>query len=272
MAGLMERQLFSTKSFDLDPLAIRALIRRIAQTVHGPPAQAKALLLADFRLASVHDLAAILKWALARLIRSSPPSTSSPTPTATATPADRRPRRGLVDWQAYLTWRAYEHGASHAPQAFQAFLSPLPPSTAALLDRLFHLLARTLAFAVHNGNSAPRLAALFAPLLFGLAPDMAFHPTYDAYCKIANATQHLLLAYVRYQAELDSQRGIHPSLIIQVFSFLSFPFPPIADPIFRTSSRDTIIPPHARFTSRRTKRQIRRCCTSARTSGPMRPI
>jgi hypothetical protein len=42
-----------------------------------------------------------------------------------------------------------------------------------------------------------RLARLFGSLLFGLPEDETFDKTYEAFVKAGNATEHLLLAYIR---------------------------------------------------------------------------
>lgn len=49
-----------------------------------------------------------------------------------------------------------------------------------------------------------KLARLFGPLLFGLPEDDTFERTYDAYIKAGNATEHLLLAYIRDTGTLET--------------------------------------------------------------------
>jgi hypothetical protein len=52
-----------------------------------------------------------------------------------------------------------------------------------------------------SGHTPPTLSPLFGPLLFGLGPPtLAFHHTYIRYLWTTNATEHLILAYIRWQA------------------------------------------------------------------------
>ena len=51
-----------------------------------------------------------------------------------------------------------------------------------------------------SGHTPPTLSPLFGPLLFGLGPPtLAFHHTYIHYLWATNATEHLILAYIRWQ-------------------------------------------------------------------------
>ena len=44
-----------------------------------------------------------------------------------------------------------------------------------------------------------RLASLFSPYIFGLADDQTFDATYEEWQKATDATEHLILAYIRDQ-------------------------------------------------------------------------
>lgn len=48
-----------------------------------------------------------------------------------------------------------------------------------------------------------RLARLFGALMFGLPEDETFEKTYDSYIKVSNATEHLLLAYIRDMSTME---------------------------------------------------------------------
>lgn len=69
-----------------------------------------------------------------------------------------------------------------------------------------------------------RLARLFGPLLFGLPEDETFERTYEAYCRASNATEHLFLAFIRYQA---SQQPLPTRLMEHVAGYPSMLSPEI---------------------------------------------
>ncbi len=55
-------------------------------------------------------------------------------------------------------------------------------------------------YSLKNGMMPGKLAKHFGCVLFGLPEDETFARTYDAYVRASNATEHLLLAYIRFQA------------------------------------------------------------------------
>lgn len=87
------------------------------------------------------------------------------------------------------------------PQAhFGAFLEPLEPLLQSLIAGLLTLLTRFTAHSSSSGHTPPTLSPLFGPLLFGLGPStLAFHHTYVHYLRTTTATEHLMLAYIRWQ-------------------------------------------------------------------------
>lgn len=83
---------------------------------------------------------------------------------------------------------------------FSAFLEPLEPLLCSLLTGLFTLLSRFTAHSASSGHTPPTLSPLFGPLLFGLGPStLNFHHAYIHYLRATTATEHLILAFIRWQ-------------------------------------------------------------------------
>lgn len=65
---------------------------------------------------------------------------------------------------------------------------------------LLSLLTRLTAHSAASGHTPPTLSPLFGPLLFGLGPAaLAFHHAYTHYLRAVHATEHILLAFIRWQ-------------------------------------------------------------------------
>lgn len=83
---------------------------------------------------------------------------------------------------------------------FSSFLDPLDPLLRSILVGLFTLLTRFAAHSASSGHTPPTLSPLFGPLLFGLGPStLNFHHAYMHYLHAVTATEHLLLAFIRWQ-------------------------------------------------------------------------
>ena len=83
---------------------------------------------------------------------------------------------------------------------FTAFLEPLDGLLRSLLVGLFTLLSRFTAHSASSGHTPPTLSPLFGPLLFGLGPStLNFHHAYMYYLRATTATEHLILAFIRWQ-------------------------------------------------------------------------
>jgi len=154
-------------------------------------------------------LAAVLKWTLARLGRVFP----VPIPVHEQSIKKGEPaadqnilvhQRGFLDLEIYSRWAAAEKKNGHPATAFSSFLDNLGSSSLALIVALFSLLSSTTSYSHKNGMSPSRLARLFGPLLFGLPEDETFEKTYEAFVKAGNATEHLLLAYIRDSGTIES--------------------------------------------------------------------
>lgn len=76
----------------------------------------------------------------------------------------------------------------------------MEPILQSLLVGLFELISRFTAHSASSGHTPPTLSPLFGPLLFGLGPStLAFHHVYVHYLRAASATEHLILAFIRWQ-------------------------------------------------------------------------
>jgi len=89
---------------------------------------------------------------------------------------------------------------NYPPAIFASFLDSLDPILQSLLITLLTLLSRLSAHSASSGHTPPTLSPLFGPLLFGLgASSLSFHHAYHRYLRATNATEHLILAFVRWQ-------------------------------------------------------------------------
>lgn len=86
------------------------------------------------------------------------------------------------------------------PGHFSTFLPDLPAVLRSTLLTLLSLLTRLTAHSAASGHTPPTLSPLFGPLLFGLGPAaLAFHHAYLHYLRAVHATEHILLAFIRWQ-------------------------------------------------------------------------
>ena len=89
---------------------------------------------------------------------------------------------------------------NYPPDFFASFLDVLDPVLQSLLITLFTLLSRLSAHSASSGHTPPSLSPLFGPLLFGLGHSpLSFHHAYHRYLRATNATEHLILAFIRWQ-------------------------------------------------------------------------
>ncbi len=92
----------------------------------------------------------------------------------------------------------------YQPMHFSYFIDQLNPLLSSLLVGLLTLLTRFTAHSSTTGHTPPTLSSLFGPLLFGLGPStLAFHHVYVRYLHAATATEHLILAFIRWQDAPD---------------------------------------------------------------------
>ncbi|KAN0059985.1 hypothetical protein ACQY0O_007958 [Thecaphora frezii] len=207
--GLDSPLIFSSMALDLNPDNTASLIR--AYQSSGPYTHRQALSAAfqeEVQYANSHDLAAVIKWAFARMGRVLAVPVPSSIPTKKGEVREEMvyiQQRGFLDLDHYNVWRESERRSRYSPESFNSFSQQLQPVSAQLLSSLFSLLSSTASYSLKNGMVPAKLAKHFGPLLFGLPEDETFARTYDAYVRASNATEHLLLAYIRSQAVVSAQ-------------------------------------------------------------------
>lgn len=188
-------------ALDLSHHAVTSLIQSLVQSP-------SSFLTSDVKYAGPHDLAAVLKWTLARLGRVYPVPVPIQESTKRKGASEEEKvlvhQRGFLEMESYVRWAGQERKNGYPMTAFTSFLNTLSPSSLALLVAVFSLLSSTTAYSLKNGMTPSRLSRLFGPLLFGLPEDETFEKTYDAYVKAGNATEHLLLAYIRDASTVES--------------------------------------------------------------------
>ncbi|KAJ1020154.1 hypothetical protein NDA16_004434 [Ustilago loliicola] len=196
--GLDNPLIFSSMALDLSPSNIASLIKLFTST----SGRLSSAFVDELRFANSHDLAALIKWAFARMGR----VLAVPVPVPGAKKGQVREemvyvqQRGFLDLESYNAWREQERRHHYPATAFKDFLAHLRQDNAKLLSSLFSLLSSTASYSLKNGMMPAKLSKHFGVLLFGLPEDETFARTYDAYVRASNATEHLLLAYIRYQA------------------------------------------------------------------------
>lgn len=202
MRGLTSPLIFSSMALDLSHHNVTSLIRSFLTSP-------KEFYSSETKFANPHDLAAVIKWSLSRLGRVFPVPVPSLEMSSSRKGDSQQEenvfihQRGFLEWDSYMVWATYEKNASYPIASFSAFLDGLTSSTAALLVALFSLLSSTTSYSLRNGMTPSRLARMFGVLIFGLPEDETFEKTYDAYVKVSNATEHLLLAYIRDMSTME---------------------------------------------------------------------
>ncbi|KAI0631726.1 hypothetical protein C8Q77DRAFT_1159474 [Trametes polyzona] len=182
--GLTTPFIFSTLALDVSAPAVKRLIQTFLNTCTKPSSEADRQWRQEARLAGPHELGMTLRWGLARVVRW----------------VGGHQVRGLVSYDAYSEWRDSEAMLNYPGLHFSAFLDPLEPLLRSILVGLFTLLTRFAAHSASSGHTPPTLSPLFGPLLFGLGPStLNFHHAYMHYLRAATATEHLILAFIRWQ-------------------------------------------------------------------------
>ncbi|PWZ01694.1 hypothetical protein BCV70DRAFT_199130 [Testicularia cyperi] len=201
--GLDNPLIFSSMALDLSPTNVASLIRSYTSGSNQAASRSglPSSFLEEIEYGNPHDLAAVIKWAFARMGR----VLAVPVPSPSGKRGEVREemvyvqQRGFVDLEVYNVWRDNERRQQYPTSAFKDFVSHLAPENARLLTALFSLLSSTAAYSFKNGMMPSKLSKHFGVLLFGLPEDESFARTYDAYVRASNATEHLFLAYIRSQ-------------------------------------------------------------------------
>ncbi|KAF5331914.1 hypothetical protein D9611_008915 [Ephemerocybe angulata] len=194
--GITTPFIFNNTALDISSSRIKRLIHSFVATCAAPgerEAQAADLKWREeAQFAGPHELGMCLRWGLARVIRS----------------VGGQDVRGLVSWEHYSEWRDAEAALRFPPAHFQMFLPELAPPLQFIIVRLLSLLARLIANSTASGHTPPTLSPLFGPLFFGLGPPtLAFHHAYIHYLRAANAMEHIILAFIRWQDAPRSSSG-----------------------------------------------------------------
>jgi hypothetical protein len=147
--SLEEPLLFSSRAMDLDSEGVATLIR--AYTKSDGSFQR------NLAFANPHDLAGMIKWALARFV-----STNG--------------SHGILSFQVFERWRLAEREAGFQPSYIRThLLNLLPSSTAQLLTTLFSLLTSCLAYTSSNGATCAAHKACQASLIAEQTPQAGRH-------------------------------------------------------------------------------------------------
>ncbi|SCV68870.1 BQ2448_991 [Microbotryum intermedium] len=145
----------------------------------------------DLTLASPLCVGAQMKWALARLIND-------------------RGRRGFLSWDLYDDFKHSERTAGFPPRHCSTHLiARLATSSAKLLTEILSLFSSISAHSKANGMPPRKLASLFSPYIFGLADDETFDATYEQWQRLTDATEHILLSYIRNQQAAEGALPTH---------------------------------------------------------------
>ncbi|PLW23908.1 hypothetical protein PCASD_13481 [Puccinia coronata f. sp. avenae] len=176
--------LFSTHALDISTEGTHSLIRRF---VHDQNAFAH-----DLIMHSPHNLAAFLKWLLARCVNG-------------------RGAHGILTWEQYASWRESEKAFGYPPDFLSThFLAQLAAPTASLLSCLLDLFASASVRADLNGMTPHKCGALFGAYIFGLEDDKPFEQTYSHWLRQSHATEHMIFAFMR-DLKAQSPTGKLPS-------------------------------------------------------------
>ncbi|KAH9911357.1 uncharacterized protein BXZ73DRAFT_82833 [Epithele typhae] len=182
--GLTVPFIFSSLALDVSATSVKRLVQVFLKTCSKPSGEAERQWREEARLAGPPELGMTLRWGLARVVRWT----------------NGQEVRGLVSYDMYLQWRDSEAAMNYPGMHFSAFLDRLEPQLQFLLVGLFTLLSRFIAHSASSGHTPPTLSPLFGPLLFGLGPStLNFHHAYLHYLRAAIATEHLILAFIRWQ-------------------------------------------------------------------------
>lgn len=198
--GLDSPLIFSSMALDLSSHHTSTLLQSILRSP-------SVFLSSDVEFANPHDLAAVVKWTLARVGRVDSvviPSHETSRKGTVMVEEILIQQRGFLEWESYTRWARQEKKDDYLVTAFSSFIGSLSSSSRALLVAIFSLLSSTTSYSHKNGMTPSRLSRLFGVLLFGLPEDETFEKTYEAFVKAGNATEHLLLAYIRDTGALES--------------------------------------------------------------------
>ncbi|KAF4588102.1 hypothetical protein EYR38_010067 [Pleurotus pulmonarius] len=186
--GITTPFIFSSSALDISPSAVKRLISLFLETCKPgvPFDKADKRWREEARFAGPHDLGMCLRWGLARVMRIQ----------------GGQEVRGLLPWDMYRQFKETEAASGYSPSHFSTILDDLIPPLRSVILTTFSLLTRLTANSTSSGHTPPTLSTLFGPLFFGLGPQLrlqTFQGSYTQYLEAANATEHLILAFIRWQ-------------------------------------------------------------------------
>ncbi|GAA93967.1 uncharacterized protein L969DRAFT_98315 [Mixia osmundae IAM 14324] len=171
--GLDSPLLFSTTAIDITTEGVHALITACHQQMSAFRAEAE--------FAGPHDLAAMVKYSLARI-------------------TNQVGGHGCLTYDLYEIFRKAEASTEYRKGCLASvLLQALPAPSAELIRTLLELFASVIAYTTRNGATPRKLAALFSAYLFSLPDTENFEVTYSTWARISCATEHIILAFIRDQ-------------------------------------------------------------------------
>ncbi|QRV95888.1 hypothetical protein RhiJN_23906 [Ceratobasidium sp. AG-Ba] len=193
LRGLSTPLLFSTQALDVSAPRVRNLIRAFLGTCSDPVSRSgDARFREEARFAGPHELAMTIRWGLARIVRM----------------VNGLETHGFLDFEVYRAWRFSEESKRFPPDHFVSILPSIPPPARPIFTSLFTLLSRLVAYSTASGLTPSTLAGYFGPLIFGLVPasSATFSNTLTTFHRTAHATEHLLLAHIRWDDDVQRRK------------------------------------------------------------------
>lgn len=207
--GVDVPQLLSSMAVDLSASETRRLIRAVVATLRSPTAEADKAFDEELQFANVHSLVALLKWVLARIGTVTAVRSGSET-------LVMRQEHGFVPWMTYTSWRAQEGKDGFSTLSYLLLIQRLEKRTARLLDAVMDFLALVATHSAQNHMTPSKVGRYFGMLLFGAPEDASFAETYAAFVRASNATEHILLAFMRYHVSMAKARTYLPRRLLRL--------------------------------------------------------
>lgn len=211
--GVEAPMLLSSMAVALSSSDTQRLLQAVIESLQRPSANAEKTLDQELQFAPVYSLVAVLKWMLARLGRvvaeRSPPSEGTK-------PLVMYREFGFVPWSAYLVWRQEEEAAAYPMDSYIHLTQMLDASVGRLLDVLMDFFALVATHSSQNRMKPSQVGRYMGVLLFGLPEDASFADTYAGYVRASNATEHILLAFMRYHVSMAPSTASVPRRLIRL--------------------------------------------------------
>lgn len=207
--GVDVPQLLSSMAVDLSASETRRLIRAVVATLRSPTAEADKAFDEELQFANVHSLVALLKWVLARIGTVTAVRSGSET-------LVMRQEHGFVPWMTYTSWRAQEGKDGFSTLSYLLLVQRLEKRAARLLDAVMDFLALVATHSAQNHMTPSKVGRYFGMLLFGAPEDASFAETYAAFVRTSNATEHILLAFMRYHVSMAKATMYLPRRLLRL--------------------------------------------------------